>query len=133
MTALGYNYRLSDIACAQGISQLGRLEASVARRGAIAERYGKALAEIPAVEMPHVRPEVQPAWHLYCIRLRLEKLTADRAHFFFQAEDGIRGPLVTGVQTCALPIYCRTLWRRRRRRPANITSQIRPDICLRST
>jgi len=108
MTALGYNYRLSDIACALGISQLGRLEANVARRRAIAVRYGKVLAEIPAIEMPHVRPEVEPAWHLYCIRLRLEKLTADRAQIFraLRAEN-------IGVNVHYIPVHLHPYYRDR--------------------
>jgi perosamine synthetase len=72
MVALGYNYRLTDIGCALGLSQLRRLEANLARRRAIADRYTAALREIPGVIPPTVRPDVKPAWHLYQIRLELE-------------------------------------------------------------
>src|SRR5438105_11985801 len=59
MTALGYNYRLSDIACALGVSQLKRLEANVARRQTIAAHYNRAFAEMAAIQTPRVRPEVE--------------------------------------------------------------------------
>jgi len=78
MVLLGFNYRLTDFACALGISQLGRLERNLARRREIAARYTRAFRELPAVVVPVVREGVNPAWHLYPIRLKLEQLTADR-------------------------------------------------------
>jgi perosamine synthetase len=82
MVHLGYNYRLDDIACALGLSQLKRLDANLARRRAIAARYNAAFKNMPAVLCPSVRPEVIPAWHLYPIRLQLERLRAGRADIF---------------------------------------------------
>src|SRR5258708_5150965 len=76
MVLLGFNYRLTDIACALGLSQLERLEANLARRRAMAARYSKAFRELPAVTVPAVRHGVHPAWHLYPIRLHLEGLAA---------------------------------------------------------
>jgi perosamine synthetase len=69
MVSLGYNYRLADLGCALGSSQLRRLPANLARRRQIAQRYTAALASIPGVRTPVVRPDVEPAWHLYVIRL----------------------------------------------------------------
>lgn len=82
MVLLGFNYRLTDIACALGISQLDKLAANLARRRAIAARYTKAFRELPAVTVPAVRDGVVPAWHLYPIRLNLEKLAAGRVEIF---------------------------------------------------
>src|SRR5450755_2264760 len=82
MVLLGFNYRLTDIACALGIMQLQKLESNLARRREIAARYTVAFREIPAVIPPAVRPEVNPAWHLYPIRLDLSKLTVGRAEVF---------------------------------------------------
>jgi perosamine synthetase len=70
MTALGFNYRLTDIACALGLAQLPRLEANLARRRAIAARYGAALAGVPGLVLPPVKPDVTPAWHLYPVRVQ---------------------------------------------------------------
>src|SRR5882672_752175 len=55
MVLLGFNYRLTDIACALGLSQLEKLEANLARRRAIAARYTRAFRELPGVEAPVVR------------------------------------------------------------------------------
>jgi perosamine synthetase len=78
MVALGYNYRLTDIACVLGISQLKKLEQNLARRRAIAARYTAAFKGIPGVVAPVVREDVNPAWHLYPIRLDLGQFHADR-------------------------------------------------------
>jgi perosamine synthetase len=82
MVLLGFNYRLSDIGCALGIEQLKRLDANLARRREIAARYTAAFREISGVIPPGVRVEVNPAWHLYPLRLDPEKLSADRAEIF---------------------------------------------------
>ena len=82
MVLLGFNYRLSDIVCALGIQQLKRLDANLARRREIAAQYTAAFSEIDGVIAPTVRTGANPAWHLYPIRLDLEKLTADRAQIF---------------------------------------------------
>jgi perosamine synthetase len=79
MVALGYNYRLPDIGCALGLSQLSRLDQNLACREATARRYAEAFANLPEVRIPTVRTNVRSAWHLYPIRLRLQRLTADRA------------------------------------------------------
>jgi perosamine synthetase len=78
MVELGYNYRLADVQCALGLSQLGRLEQFLKRRSAIAEAYAGALASVPQVTMPAVGPHVRHAWHIFPILLRLEQLRADR-------------------------------------------------------
>jgi perosamine synthetase len=82
MVLLGFNYRLTDIACALGISQLEKLEANLARRRAIASRYTRAFVDLSEITVPAVRDDVVPAWHLYPIRLNLEVLSADRTQIF---------------------------------------------------
>jgi dTDP-4-amino-4,6-dideoxygalactose transaminase len=79
---LGYNYRLSDIQAALGLSQLGRLAEQIVRRREIAARYTRALAAVPEIEAPVVLPDREPAWHLYVVRLRLEGLRVGRAEVF---------------------------------------------------
>jgi perosamine synthetase len=78
MVALGYNYRLTDIACVLGISQLKKLEQNLASRRAIAARYTAAFSGIPGVVAPVVHEDVNPAWHLYPIRLDLGHFRVDR-------------------------------------------------------
>jgi UDP-4-amino-4,6-dideoxy-N-acetyl-beta-L-altrosamine transaminase len=82
MVLLGYNYRLTDLACALGLSQLVKLPESLTRRTRIAARYSEAIRALPGVVAPAVRPEVTPAWHLYPIRLDPVRLGADRAQVF---------------------------------------------------
>jgi perosamine synthetase len=82
MVLLGFNYRLTDIACALGLSQLEKLDANLARRREIAARYHMAFRNLPQISVPSVRDEADPAWHLYPVRLKLEMLIAGRAEIF---------------------------------------------------
>jgi perosamine synthetase len=59
-----------------------RLDANLARRRAIAARYTKAFSELSELTVPAPRGEVNPAWHLYPIRLNLEMLSAGRGEVF---------------------------------------------------
>ena len=78
MVALGFNYRLADLGCALGLSQLRRLPANLARRRQIAGRYQSAFAGLDGVRTPFVKPDVDPAWHLFVIRLEGDGLRAHR-------------------------------------------------------
>jgi UDP-4-amino-4,6-dideoxy-N-acetyl-beta-L-altrosamine transaminase len=82
MTELGYNYRLTDFQSALGLSQLSKLEEWVARRRAIAARYTAAFAALPEIETPAVLQDREPAWHLYVIRLNLDRLRVGRSELF---------------------------------------------------
>jgi len=108
MVLLGFNYRLPDIACALGMEQLKRLDANLARRREIAAHYTSAFREMPAVIPPAVRPEADPAWHLYPIRLDLERLTADREQIFraLRAEN-------IGVSVHYIPVHYHPYYRDR--------------------
>lgn len=78
MTLLGFNYRLTDVASALGLSQLNRLDANLARRAGIAARYTEAFRNLPGVCPPNVREGVRSAWHLYPVRVDASALLADR-------------------------------------------------------
>ena len=82
MVLLGFNYRLTDIACALGLSQLEKLAANLARRREIAAQYAEAFRDLPAIVLPAVREGVNPAWHLYPVRLNLEMLAVGRREIF---------------------------------------------------
>jgi UDP-4-amino-4,6-dideoxy-N-acetyl-beta-L-altrosamine transaminase len=71
MQDLGFNYRLTDIQAALGISQLKKLDSFVARRRQIVDRYNKAFQELP-VELPSEPEGYYSSYHLYVIRLRKE-------------------------------------------------------------
>lgn len=82
MIELGYNYRLTDLQSALGLSQLRKLPGWLARRREIATRYTRAFAALPEVEPPTVLSDREPAWHLYVIRLNLDRLRVGRAEVF---------------------------------------------------
>jgi len=82
MVLLGFNYRLTDVACALGLSQLKKLDAGLLRRREIAARYAAAFGDLEEITLPVVRSDVNPAWHLYPIRLNLKRLSANRAQIF---------------------------------------------------
>jgi perosamine synthetase len=108
MVLLGFNYRLTDIACALGLSQLGKLDANLARRREISAQYAAAFGDWPAITIPAVRAGVNPAWHLYPIRLRLEKLMAGRGEIFraLRAEN-------IGVNVHYIPVHRHPYYRQR--------------------
>jgi perosamine synthetase len=106
MVDLGFNYRLSDIQCALGLSQLGKLPGWIARRRAIARRYDDAFAQLPAIVPLGVNPEIGHAYHLYVIQLEPGYLTADRAQCFAALRaEGI------GVNVQYLPVYLHPFYR----------------------
>jgi len=78
MVELGFNYRLTDLQCALGLSQLGRIDQLLARRARLAERYVSALGALPAVTVPVVTRHVRHAWHIFPVLLDLDRLTTDR-------------------------------------------------------
>ena len=67
--ALGYNYRLSDLQAALGISQLLKLDKFITRRRLLADNYSAALAELPII-LPEVPNYTKSAWHLYMIEVK---------------------------------------------------------------
>lgn len=68
MIELGYNYRLTDLQCALGISQLRKLPAWIARRQQIARRYGEAFETSPVARPLPIRSGISHARHLYVVR-----------------------------------------------------------------
>jgi perosamine synthetase len=108
MVLLGFNYRLTDIACALGLSQLEKLDSNLARRREIALRFTAAFRDLPGIAVPTVREGVNPAWHLYPIRLKLEMLTAGRGEIFraLRAEN-------LGVNVHYIPVHRHPYYRER--------------------
>ena len=67
--AFGVNYRLSDVGAALGLSQLHRLDGFKKRRTEITARYNEAFADVEGLKTPAQRDDVDPAWHLYPVRV----------------------------------------------------------------
>ncbi|MCG8273058.1 UDP-4-amino-4,6-dideoxy-N-acetyl-beta-L-altrosamine transaminase [Aquamicrobium sp. NLF2-7] len=85
---LGYNYRMTDIQAALGVSQINRMPEYVLRRHEIAARYDRLMADMP-LTLPWQHPDSYSAWHLYVIRLRLDRIRATHLEVFeaFRARD----------------------------------------------
>jgi len=81
VVAAGFKYNLTDIAAALGNCQLRRAEDMRARREAIARQYRRAFGDLGEVELPPEPPDRIHSWHLFPIRLNLDKLSIDRNQF----------------------------------------------------
>jgi len=75
---LGKNYRITDLQCALGLSQLKKLDSVLEKRQEIVKKYNKEFSEIPEITIPYVKPDVKSAWHLYTVLLN----GIDRDKFF---------------------------------------------------
>jgi perosamine synthetase len=103
MVDLGYNYRLSDIQCALGMSQLRKLPSWIDRRQEIARRYDAAYDNIEEIRPLGRRTEVSHAYHLYPVRM-----AGDRGHVF----EALRAQGF-GVNVHYIPVYLHPFYRRR--------------------
>lgn len=102
---LGYNYRMTDLQGALGISQLERLDAFVSRRHELARRYDLLFADFP-IDTPWQHPDSYSGLHLYVIRLQLEKL--DKTHL--QVFEGLREQGV-GVNLHYIPVHIQPFYK----------------------
>lgn len=82
MQYLGYNYRMTDIQAALGISQMNKLEMFLEKRKEIVDRYNLAFGDLPQLNIPYQDSLCESSWHLYVIRLNLDKLTVGRKEIF---------------------------------------------------
>lgn len=96
---LGYNYRMTELQAAMGISQMERLDAFVARRHELAKRYDALLQEFP-VTTPWQHPDSFSGLHLYVIRLQLDKI--DKTHL--EVFEGLREHGI-GVNLHYIPVH----------------------------
>ena len=78
---VGFKYNLSDVHAAIGLAQLKRADDFTRRRGDIARAYNEAFRSEPTLRVPYVEPGVGHAWHLYVLRLRLDRLRVGRNEF----------------------------------------------------
>lgn len=97
---LGYNYRMTDIQAALGLSQLNKADKFVRRRREIAGMYTEAFKDTITLKVPFQQEGCNSSWHLYVIQLNLEKLKCDRKEVFeaLQREN-------IGVNVHYIPVY----------------------------
>lgn len=103
---LGYNYRITDIQAALGLSQMKKCDRFLARREEIAARYQEAFQNLPGLVPPFQTPDVHSSWHLYMIKIDPCYIKADRREVFnrFRA-------LKLGVNVHYIPVYYHPYYR----------------------
>lgn len=82
MHRLGYNYRLSDIQCALGISQIKKIKEFIKKKKKIAKIYNKAFKDLPYIETPNEDNNINSSYHLYPLRIRFDKFKISKKLFF---------------------------------------------------
>jgi len=103
---LGFNYRMTDIHAALGLSQMRRLDEFVTLRHAIARRYDEMFSDLP-MAIPFQHPDCYSAFHLYIIRLKFEQIGKTHRDVF----DALRSAGI-GVNLHYIPIYLQPYYQR---------------------
>lgn len=104
--ALGFNYRMTDMQAALGLSQLDRLHQYVERRHELAGRYDRALSDLP-VTTPWQHPDGYSGFHLYVIRLQLSRIRRTHAAIF----EALRAAGI-GVNLHYIPVHTQPYYQR---------------------
>jgi UDP-4-amino-4,6-dideoxy-N-acetyl-beta-L-altrosamine transaminase len=115
MQMLGYNYRITDIQCALGLSQLRRLPAFISRRQAIVDQYNHAFRALPLVRTPMPAGQVTdgfgpvlPSWHLYVLEIDFAALGITRTAFMQELRARGVGSQVHYIPVHLQPFYAQT-------------------------
>ncbi|WP_434798642.1 UDP-4-amino-4,6-dideoxy-N-acetyl-beta-L-altrosamine transaminase [Terrisporobacter vanillatitrophus] len=104
---LGYNYRITDIQCALGISQLNKLDKFIERRKELVKMYNEELSEIDGIIIQKEEDFSDTARHLYIIKIELEKFKVGRKEIF----EALQGENI-GVNVHYLPVYLQPYYKK---------------------
>ncbi|MFC3944810.1 UDP-4-amino-4,6-dideoxy-N-acetyl-beta-L-altrosamine transaminase [Pseudomonas gingeri NCPPB 3146 = LMG 5327] len=102
---LGFNYRMTDLHAALGLSQTARLDSFVARRRELAARYNRLLADLP-LTLPAAQAGAESAWHLYVVRLQLDRVKVTQRDVF----ETLRAAGI-GVNLHYIPVHLQPYYR----------------------
>jgi len=100
VTEPGYKYNMTDIGAALGLRQLEKLEAMQTRRRAVVRLYQEGLAGLPGIALPAARAHVEPAWHLFPVRVKARYAGVDRG----QLIEGLRARNI-GTSVHFIPVH----------------------------
>ena len=103
----GFKYNLSDIQSAIGIHQLRKLDGFIEQRRRYAQLYNDLLGDVEEVETPPDRADCRHAWHLYTLRLNLDKLEVNRDEFINALRDKGVGTSVHFIPIALHPYFSR--------------------------
>lgn len=110
MQDLGYNYRITDIQCALGLSQLRRLDGFIARRREIVSRYNEALADVSFLKIPQLSNSNSQrliSWHLYTVQMDFKAIKKARTEIMAELKQkGI------GTQVLYIPVHLQPWYRK---------------------
>lgn len=104
--SLGFNYRMTELQAALGLSQMQRLAGYVAHRNELAKRYTQLLCTLP-VDMPWQHPDIYSAYHLFIIRLRTKEIRKTHLQVF----EGLRKRDI-GVNLHYIPVHTQPYYQR---------------------
>ena len=104
---LGYNYRITDIQCALGISQLKKIEAFIIRRKKIIDQYNTAFNNVDSIKIPFESPDCESNFHLYVLQLDFKQIGLSRAQFMCSLKQ-------KGIQTQVhyIPVHTQPFYRK---------------------
>lgn len=104
---LGYNYRITDIQCALGLSQLKKLALFCKRRREIVNQYNAAFKDLEFIQIPFEDSSCDSNFHLYVFLFDFEKINIDRARFMLELQQ-------KGIQTQVhyIPVYLQSFYRK---------------------
>ncbi|MBE7414808.1 MAG: UDP-4-amino-4,6-dideoxy-N-acetyl-beta-L-altrosamine transaminase [Deltaproteobacteria bacterium] len=120
MQDLGFNYRLPDINCALGISQLKKLDRFIAKRAGIAALYDRLFSKYQFVRPPSVPGGMRSAWHLYPARIPFSELGVERKDLFrLMSEIGI------GLQVHYIPVHTQPYYKAMGFKPGDFPRALR--------
>lgn len=105
MQMLGFNYRMTDIQAALGISQLKKLDSFAVRRGEIVEKYNKAFENIDWLTVPFERNNLDSVFHLYVLQIDFEKIGKSKQQVISELSEKKIGTQVHYIPVHTQPYY----------------------------